>query len=610
MTAYVKMPAMLVMLLALVAPAASEEKPWREISSPHFRVITNGSEGAGRRVAREFEQMRSLFADQFPGFNVDSPAPLLILAPVDEETTKKLLPGFWLHSGGPKPGGVFIHGTERQFAVVRLDIIEDDRRNPDRFAVVYHEYVHTLLHLNFRWLPTWLDEGLAEYYAFTRFEGTRTYIGAPSRNRHMLDVFNSKSSIPLDRFLDRRNSFARTEQDTYLFYMQSWALTHFLTFGPGMEKGMRLKKFFNALQAGTEQKKAFEDTFGNLEQVRKNLDDYVGLFAFTAGVIPTPANVDEKAFASRTMTQAETWAELASFYLGSRQWKEARASAAEAIKVNPKLPLANEVLGFLDMGEDKDDLAVREFSQAVDLDGHMYLSLFAKTMLSPLPHSTSPGDRELFRAALVKVLDGNPKFAPAYVEWAKSFAAEGNLTRALPLARTAEKFQPWLGGYHLLSGEILLRAGHPAEAAALAAYVANRWTGPDHDEAMELWNRVPAVQRPKETPVDAIAPDLQSAEGAIKSVTCEDKQWTLTLDRGGQPLIFKIKGANGGFSDTLWFVAHFNQCYHVAGLRAVVRYKPTADKSAPDEVVSWAFRDDLPSPPASPESAKQNAKPN
>ena len=122
--------------------------------------------------------------------------------------------------------------------------------------------------------------------------------------------------------------------------MQSWALTHFLTFGPGMEGGMRLKKFFNALQAGAEQKKAFQDSFGDLEQVRKNLDNYVQLFAFPAGIIPSPPHADEKSFASRTMTLAETLAELGTFYLGTQHLKEARDSAEAAIKIDPKLPLA------------------------------------------------------------------------------------------------------------------------------------------------------------------------------------------------------------------------------------------------------------------------------
>ncbi len=44
--------------------------------------------------------------------------------------------------------------------------------------LVYHEYTHTILHLNSHWLPTWLDEGMAEFYSYTRFEQHKT-ISAP-----------------------------------------------------------------------------------------------------------------------------------------------------------------------------------------------------------------------------------------------------------------------------------------------------------------------------------------------------------------------------------------------------------------------------------------------
>jgi len=145
--------------------------------------------------------MRSLFAAQFPGFRVDSPAPLLILAPEDEPTTKKLVPEFWQH-GGPKPAGMFFHGWEKQYALVRLDAIGSDQTNPDTFAVVYHEYVHTLLHMNFRWLPTWLDEGLAEFYAYTRFQGNQTYVGAPPRNADRLQLLRFRAAMPLAQFLE------------------------------------------------------------------------------------------------------------------------------------------------------------------------------------------------------------------------------------------------------------------------------------------------------------------------------------------------------------------------------------------------------------------------
>src|SRR5947209_8642816 len=80
------------MVLFCTQVILAEEKPWVEVRSPHFRLITNGSERSGRHMVREFEMMRAVFEAQFPGFKLDAPAPLLILAPRDENTTKQLLP--------------------------------------------------------------------------------------------------------------------------------------------------------------------------------------------------------------------------------------------------------------------------------------------------------------------------------------------------------------------------------------------------------------------------------------------------------------------------------------------------------------------------------------
>lgn len=291
-----------------------------------------------------------------------------------------------------------------------------------------HEYVHSLLHLNLHWLPTWLDEGLAQFYAYTRFEGGRTIIGAPPRDKWALAVLQSRTTMPLAKFLDQRGSFTRSEDDTALFYEQSWA-THFLTLGPGMDGGTRLQKFYNALQQGVEQK-VFQDTFGDFKQVQQDFDQYVRLFAFHAAVIPSPPKVDDEDLPTRSMTVAETEAELSSFYATTKQWKLARESGEAALKNDPKLALAHQDMGFICLQEGKDEEAAREFSQAVELDNRMYRAQFAKTMMSQLPHSTSPDDRMAYRLALLRTLDINPQFAPVYVELAKFYAAQGDLNQA------------------------------------------------------------------------------------------------------------------------------------------------------------------------------------
>jgi predicted negative regulator of RcsB-dependent stress response len=586
-----------VVLLPLLG--LSEEGPWKEIRGPHFRLITNGRERAGRHVVREFEQMRAVFAMRFPQFRLDSAEPLLIVAPEDESSAKKLLPEFWKHAG-PKPAGVYFHSWEQPYALVRLDTVDVDSPLSNPFAVVYHEYVHSLLHLNLHWLPTWLDEGLAQFYAYTRFEGKYTLIGAPPRSLRGMAILRNRS-IPLAKFIDQRGSFTKSEEDTELFYEQSWALTHYLTMSPGMDGGARLNKFFAAIQQGVDQKKAFQDTFGDFATVQKNFDQYVRLFAFAAGQIPSPARIEDKDLAARSLSLAETNAEIACFYAATHQWKLAQQSSELALKNDSKLALAHQEMGFVLLQEGKDDEALKEFSESINLDRRMYRAVFARTMLSNLPHSANPADQLSFRSELMAVINTNPQFAPAFVELAKLDVALGDPARALGLALKAEKLEPWRAGYHLLTGQILLRTGRPADAAANAAYVAEHWPSPDHDEAMELWNLVPPEKRPAEAPRDMEkGKDVSRAEGIVKSVECGENQGAIVLETSGQPdRAFNIRHSSGGFSDTLWFGEdHFNTCHHTTGLRAVIFYKASTDPPYAGEAVSYGFRDDLPPAPA------------
>src|ERR1700737_1015264 len=110
----------LVSILALLFAVSSfaSEKPFTEVRSPNFRVLTNGSEHDARRIALEFEQMRGVFAAGFPRMRVTTGAPPLILAMQSENDMKSLASGMWKNHKGPMPAGLFDPGWERQFAVV------------------------------------------------------------------------------------------------------------------------------------------------------------------------------------------------------------------------------------------------------------------------------------------------------------------------------------------------------------------------------------------------------------------------------------------------------------------------------------------------------------
>jgi Tfp pilus assembly protein PilF len=568
------------------------EKPWNEVRSPHFHVLTNGSLGEARRVAQEFEQMRYVFATQFPKFRLESGAPLLIFAARDEDTAKALEPGRWKMKG-VKPAGVFHEGWEKQYVMVRLDTWGEGAHE-----AVYHEYVHSILHMNVRWLPVWLNEGIAEFYAYTRFEGQKILIGAPTERYRIL---SGRTPIPIETLIavDHHSPYYHDEDKVQMFYGESWALVHFMTFGPGMEGGKRLDQFFSLMQEGMEQKKVFRQVFGDFKEMDNKLGQYMRLFAFTASVFKNAPHINEREFTSLELTIAETKAELGGFLLWNHDVTAARRYIEQALKEDPKLGLAHENMGFLHFADGDAAAALDEFSQAYALDGTLYRSLFAKTMLSPVAVSDSPADQTAFHDALLKVLELNRQFAPALVQLARLALRRNDPATALWFSRRAEALEPARAGYHLLVGQILLRMGRDNDSAAFAKFVADRWVGSDHDEAVELWNKIPAEKRPAaELRSDSATKDTQTIEGTVKSVSCgeQDQGWTFVLVHDGQPLIFHRKGSfEVGMSDTIWYGEdHFTLCHHLEGMRAVVRYRSPSDASYAGNVAEIGIRDDLP----------------
>ena len=589
--------AMFILLFCAGTAASHKENPWTEVRSPHFRVLTDGGEGAARRIAKEFEQVRSVFASEFPNLRLEVGAPLLIFAPRDESSMRHLVPIMW-KKHPPNVAGFFQHGWERQFAVVRLD-----QDIPGAYQVVYHEYTHTLLHANLQWLPLWLDEGLADYYGGTRFENSKVYVGAPiTRVQAMygLAPISLEELITVNPYVKYRGDDRRID----LFYAESWAMVHYCVFGEGMERGKKLRDFFRRIQTGDDQKKAFTEAFGSFQEMDDRLSKYVRRFLFTSYVLPAAQQINEKDFAVRKLSVAETEAVIAGYRIWVGDAAEARDLIEDALQEDPKLAEAHEYKGFLLFQEGKDEEARKEFTAAYDLDGTRFLSLYYSTMLSPFASSNAPEDQAKLRESLRQVLKLNPQFAEAEIELTLWYARQGDLKTALGVARRAEQLEPSRAGYHILSAKILQKLNRNKEAADFSEYVAKRWQGPDHNEAVELWKQLPDADKHSDAiAMQTIIKDGQPAtiaEGNVVSTSCGEgsERVTITIAANGQSQTFNANsGFASGFSDTLWYGAdHFSLCHHLQGLRAIVHYKPGQDKGFAGTIVELELREDLPNP--------------
>ena len=567
------------------ASVIAADPAWIEVRSPHFRVLSDGSEKEARAVAREFEQIRSIFETLLPNLKLDDGAAFLILAPNSENSARKLVPEYWKRTTA-KPGGLFHHGWEKTFAVVRLDVVRRQSNSQvasDRYAVIYHEYAHSILHANFQWLPTWVDIGLSEFFAYTRFERHKTYVGAPSPRA---SVLRGSHLFAIEKLvtLNPASPEFRDGQNVQLFYAEAWGLIHMLMVSPRKEPGKGLVPFLSKLQSGVEPKQAFIEGIGDFGDTEGRLIEYLGRAALdTFSLASLPQNDDDK-FEARKLSSAETAAELGSFQVWQRELDAARPRLEQALRENPKSALAHEAVGFLRFVEGKDEETVREFEAALQLDEQLYLSRYYRAMLLPQAHSVDAADRNAHSAELLSVLEMAPKFAPAYVELANVELRQGKLDLALAYALRARTLAPSRAGYHTFVAQILHALGRDTEAASMVKDISERWIEIDRDEAIHLWDSLPQSVRAGVvlTPTPTIA-GTQKVTGRIDSIMCNEKEKTITfvLD-GGAPLTLSNAAAvRVGFSDTIWYGAdHMTACHHAEGLTAIIQFKPPSNPKA------------------------------
>src|SRR6202161_2489098 len=146
------------LLLPVLAPARDKPETWVEVRSPHFSVVSNSNEKQARRVADQFERMRSVFHQLLPKLQIDPATPIIVLAIKDEKDFRALEPAAYLAKGQVRLAGLFLTALDKNYVLMELDA---EGNHP--YATIYHEYTHLLLS-KADCMPLWMNEGLAEYY--------------------------------------------------------------------------------------------------------------------------------------------------------------------------------------------------------------------------------------------------------------------------------------------------------------------------------------------------------------------------------------------------------------------------------------------------------------
>ena len=443
--------------LTLAAPSpASQAGGWIEVVSPHFRVVSDAREADARRVAREFEVIRSVFLAGLPELVAEPRRPLTIVAVRNEEGLIALLPQ--LAGRSVRPVGAFLEGSFEHYIVLRVD-----SSRHDGFRPIYHEYFHLLTSLNSGRLPAWLMEGLAEVYASAAVRGSTAEIGN-ARLDH-LDLLAGAPLPPLAALLaDDTDPHKRDALGERVFYAQSWALTHLLLLGDATGDGRQvLGNYIARVRQGEDAVTAFEAAVTSLRDVHRALAAYVRRDAFYAMRMDTPPAVDEAQFRTRALPAAESLAARARVLRQGGHLHRARPLIEEAVADDPRSPLVQEALGLFEWSWSRYAEAAAAFAEAVRLGSTSYIPYYLGALAMPPGPTRVAADRQA--QGLRRAIELNPRFAPAYASLASLVIQypEGD-AEALALAQTATELEPNVPAHWVALAEVRLAMNRPDEA--------------------------------------------------------------------------------------------------------------------------------------------------
>jgi tetratricopeptide (TPR) repeat protein len=599
-------------LLATPLPGAKREA-WVEVRSPNFIVVSNAGEKQARKTAIRFEQIRAVFRRELQlASKHDSPV-ITILAVKDEDSMKALLPEFWV-KGHTHAAGIFLSSLDQYFAAIQLDTAE---LTP--YHTMYHEYFHSLTAPYYPNLPVWVSEGLAEFYGNTQISDFEVGMGRPDPAQ--IAVLKQGGLMPLDvLFKVGYNSPYYNEQSkTSVFYAESWALTHYLMVGDHSAHRATLQAYVDAMTRGATEEQAAAQTFGDLKQLQAALFAYIGNEKFYYIKAPPPPEIAAGDLKVRELSDAEADAYRGGFAAVRGRTQDAVPILEQAVKLDPKLALGYQYLGFAKYEDKKYAEALADFTRAIDLDSKNAMTRFLRAYLASTAGG-GVGDDEQMEQDLRAAIAISPEFAPPYGVLAMYVANQGtDLPEALKLAQKAQALEPGNINYQIDLASVLARMGRFQDARRIAQHARAHATDPreraeaerflayldkvkqdsdedsdgDSDEqgpsaaqhsssassaansATDATTGTPNAAHTQAAGGDATnAGTLREATGTVTTLSCMGGL-KFELDAGAGKLTLHIKpGTDLPIRLTTRPSGHFNACTDLHGQRVKVGYQP------------------------------------
>ena len=596
-----------------VSPARDKVVSWVEVRSPHFIVATNSSDRQARRIADQFERMRSVFHVLFPKLQMDPDSPIIVLAIKDEKEFRALEPEAYLAKGQLKLGGLFLRAADKNYVLMRVDA---EGEHP--YSVVYHEYTHLLLAKAAEWMPLWLNEGLAEFYQNTDIHEKDVALGQPSAGN--IELLRQRRLLPLPALfaVDSKSPYYHEEDKGSIFYAESWALTHYLRIKDFQEKTHRMTDYADLLAKKVDPLTAASTAFGDLKRLQDALFIYIQQGRFSYFGMKTATEVDDSAFKAQPLTSPQADALCADFLAYNQRTKDARALLDGALKVDPNNVSAHETMGFLEFRQGHIDEAKRWYAGAVQLDSQSYLAHYYFAVMS-MQSSLGTSEQSQVENSLRQAIKLNPSYAPAYDRLAVLLGSHlRNLDEAHMMGLTAVSLDPGNVGYRINVANVLMAMQRGQSAVEVLRVAEKLAKTPEESQfvenalmhAQEYAARQEQMAQQKQRMAEEVVSEPSSSNGGdiprlvhrdfvpsgphhfvtgvLQDVHCDSSNMDLSVKAGAKTTAFhsdnyyRIQFSTLGFQPN----GELQPCHDLEGRPAKVEYVESANKGDTARLVS------------------------
>lgn len=553
-------------------PVAARTDSWTRITTGNFTIIGDAGEKDLIRVAWRLEQFRAAVLRLLPERR-DYSGPITVIVFRGDESYRHYKP---LYQGRPVTvTGYFQASDDKSYITLAAR-----NRAGDLNAVIFHEYVHVLTSNFRRRLPSWINEGLAEYFSTFQLNRRedRVTIGSPIPSH--IQLMTSRELLPIEELLEiDEASPAYNELDRKrIFYAQSWALVHFLLLG---ESGKRGAQFFDFIEKWTPARPAVDQFREAFKTDPAEIEAALRLYVNRGNYDSEQVQLGERlAFDQSMKTEQLGPAEVES-YLGDLLWRIKRIDDAEkhfarAFAIDPESAFAHKTLGILYFRAQRYGEARRRLERAVARDPGDYLSQYfygaslqweqvdESRFVSGFPAELAPKMQNAFERAI----ELRPDFPDSYKQLAFMYLTlNRNLDEAVRLLEKSLDLAPDREDFAYTMAQVYVRQKKYAEARQMIERIVRSGLKSDaYDNAVRLRAVIDSVEQrlaqreaeeralrssepgKGEEPVPRPEPGKRfigdQIRGMLTRIDCNDDGTTLNIRMGGRTYRFYSPKSN------------------------------------------------------------------